>query len=85
MKRPLASFFVQHVPDPYTFFDKSYSLGYMRPIVWFAEYCFVELAMADKVFRQAFWHGSPLGQQSELRLGGKPATIGLCKLAHRAV
>ena len=76
MKRPLASFFVQHVPDPYTFFDKSYSLGYMRPIVWFAEYCFVELAMADKVFRQAFWHGRPLGQQSELRLGGKPATIG---------
>ena len=82
--KSLSSLFdIAHFRQP--FFDKSYSLGYMRPIVWFAEYCFVELAMADKVFRQAFWHGSPLGQQSELRLGGKPATIGLCKLAHRAV
>ena len=73
--RSLSSIFdIAHFRQP--FFDKSYSLGYMRPIVWFAEYGFVELAIADKVFRQAFWHGRPLGQQSELPLAGKRATIG---------
>ena len=71
----LSSLFdIAHFRQP--FFDKSYSLGYMRPIIWFSDYCFVEFTMVDKVFRQAFWHGSPLGQQSELPLAGKPATIG---------
>lgn len=75
--KSLSSIFdIAHWRSRQPFFDKSYSLGYMRPIVWFAEYCFVEFTIADKVFRQAFWHGSPLGKHSELPLAGRRATIG---------
>lgn len=58
------------------FFDKSYSLGYMRPLVWFSEHCIFEFSQANKVFRQTFWHGTPLGEHCERPLNGKIPLIG---------
>lgn len=58
------------------FFDEFYSLGFMRPLVWFSEYCLLEITCQGKLFQQAFSRGTPLGQSSQLPLYGKAAKIG---------
>ena len=58
------------------FFDEFYSLGFMRPLVWFSMYCSFDLICNGKLFQQAFLQGTPLGQNSQLALHGKAAKIG---------
>ncbi|MGB0383700.1 MAG: hypothetical protein ACPGWR_02665, partial [Ardenticatenaceae bacterium] len=59
------------------FFDEFYSLGVMRPLVWFSEYCLLDITSNGQLFQQTFSRGTPLGQNSQLPLHGKAAKIGL--------
>lgn len=35
-------------------------LNFLRPVVWFSEYCLADLTVGDTAYRQAFLRGSPL-------------------------
>ena len=58
------------------FFDEFYSLGFMRPLVWFSEYCLLDITCNGQLFQQAFLRGTPLGQNLRLPLHGKAGKIG---------
>jgi len=58
------------------FFDEFYSLGFMRPLVWFSDYCSVDFTSNGKLSQQAFLQGTPLAQNGQLPLYGKAAKIG---------
>lgn len=72
---PLSSLFdMANFRQP--FLDEFYSLGFMRPLVWFSDYCLVELTSKGKLSQQAFLRGTPYGQNFELPLDGKAGRIG---------
>lgn len=58
------------------FFDSSYSLGLIRPIIWFSDYCLIDVPIIGKVLRQAFLRGTPLGEQSQIQLNDRPPFLG---------
>lgn len=58
------------------FYDRSHVLGYLRPIVWFSEYCLVDTTVGKKIFRQAFLHGNPLAQISGPSLDSNVPNLG---------
>ena len=47
--------------------------GFLRPIVWFSEYCLVDITTKNGIYRQAFLHGSPLAEALQLPLDQDPA------------
>ncbi|MEM7535813.1 MAG: hypothetical protein AAF639_26780 [Chloroflexota bacterium] len=57
------------------FWDNNDALGYLRPIVWFSDYCLVEMTMGDEVIRQSFVRGAPKATQSTRFVHGSVPSI----------
>lgn len=51
------------------------TFGYLRPLVWFAEHCVVQVAVGERRVRQAFVEGEPVGPQLESPLGDLDPSI----------
>lgn len=66
-------FDIEHYKTP--FFDDSYALGFLRPVVWFGEYCMVEVAVDSHTSRQSFLYGEPLGQESTFVKNGSKSSL----------
>lgn len=70
----LASVFdIENYKTP--FFDNSYALGFLRPVVWFAEYCMVEMTAGSHTSRQSFLYGEPLGEKSTFARNGSKSSL----------
>ena len=48
--------------------DTHPDFGFLRPIIWFSEYCLVDITTKSGIYRQAFMHGSPLAEALQLPL-----------------
>lgn len=48
------------------------ALRYLRPIVWFSQFCVVEICAEQRCYRQAFLHGNPISDliESTIMLAG---------------
>lgn len=59
------------------FTELLYGFVSLRPIVWFSEFCLVDISTSHELFRQSFMHGSPISQIIRLPLEDMSPTIGV--------
>jgi hypothetical protein len=52
--------------------------GFLKPIVWFTEYCLVDITTQNGTYRQAFMDGSPLAEAIQLPLDHDCPRFGFC-------
>jgi hypothetical protein len=56
----------------------THSLGFLRPIIWFTEYCLADITTSSGTYRQAFLLGRPLENPTLLLNPSDTPRIGFC-------